>query len=157
MARLRYNLLILFAGVCCMSCGSKNYVFEQNVAINAGLWDKNKIVSITIPVDDTVQYYDLEIYLRNRNDYPYSNIYLFITVTAPTGAMVTDTMHYILSDVHGKWTGKGFSQLWDNRFLFRKNVRFAGTGNYLFQIRQGMRENELPGITDVGIRMVNSQ
>ena len=155
-----YGLYILFPILSLLSviaCGGEKPVFEEIETIDKGIWNKNNI-SFTIPVDgvsiDTLQLYDLQIYLRNNNDYPYSNIYLFVNVTAPSGAIAIDTIQYILADDHGKWFGKGFSKLWDNRFPFYSNIRFPNKGDYHIEIRQGMRQDELIGITDVGIRLM---
>ena len=150
----KYGLYIILGILICISCNNTEYVYEKIETINAGLWNKNHTVSFIVPANDSLKYYDLQVYIRNRNDYSYSNLYLFITVTAPTGATVTDTIQYILANNEGKWIGKGFSQLWDNRFPFRNNVRFGNKGNYVFNIKHGMREDELIGITDVGVSLM---
>lgn len=158
MRLINYCLYLLFVACVCGACNTNgNVVFEQNIPIDEGVWNKDNVATIVFQAADTIDYYDLQLYVRNRNDYPYSNLYLFVTVTAPTGAIVTDTVQYTLADDHGKWLGKGGSQFWDNRFPFRYNVRFAAKGDYTFQIRQGMRNNELPGIVDVGVRVLERE
>ena len=156
----QHSIYLVFALLLCSACNNTpDVAFEKTLVINNGLWDKSNVASIDMPVDDTLQFYDMQVYVRNRNDYPFSNLYLFITVTAPSGATVTDTMNYVLADDHGKWRGKGSSQLWDNRFSFRNNIRFISSGNYNVQIRHGMRDEDLEsehlsGITDIGVRLV---
>lgn len=146
------GILLIFA-----ACNSARPAFEENVAIAEGMWDKDNAISVIMPVEDTLQYYNLQLYIRNRNDYPYSNLYLFVTSVAPSGATVTDTVQYRLAEDNGKWIGKGSSQMWDNRFPFYSNIRFAVKGNYRFIIRHGMRNNVLPGISDVGLRLVEKE
>lgn len=148
---LLYIVLVLSLFI---SCDMGHVAFEQNVPIANGNWSKDHTISITIPVQDTLQYYNLQLYLRNNNNYAYSNIYMFVNVIAPTGAKVVDTVHYLMANDNGEWLGKGGTQLWDNRFPFRSNIKFATKGNYQFEIRHGMRDDELEGITDVGLRMV---
>jgi gliding motility-associated lipoprotein GldH len=43
--------------------------------------------------------------------------------------------------------------IWDNRALFRERMRFPQSGRYTFEIEQAMRQNPLPQIMDVGLRI----
>jgi len=45
----------------------------------------------------------------------------------------------------------------ENQVLLQKNFVFPLQGNYKFNIEQGMREQELEGVADVGIRIERSQ
>lgn len=126
-------------------------VFQQNTAIPNDLWDKNNVVKIEVPVTDTISYHDIYIDVRNLNSYPYSNLYLFVNVIAPNGDNMTDTLEYRLADDYGAWLGKKSSRIWDCRLPFRAMVKFAQEGNYTFNIQHGMRNDELEGISDVGL------
>lgn len=137
--------VVLFA-----SC-SYNPVFQQDKSIPNDHWNKDSIVSISVPVIDTISYHDIYINIRNLNSYPYSNIYLFVNVVAPNGDNVTDTIEYRLADDYGTWLGKKSSRIWDCRLPFRAMVKFVQSGLYTFNIKQGMRNNELEGISDVGL------
>lgn len=137
-------LLLLWA------CDSKP-MFEESRSISSERWGKNDIVRFDLPVSDTATFYDLYINLRNINTYPYSNIFLFVKVHAPNGMTVTDTLEYSLADSYGQWLGKSSSRLWDTKLPFRSMVKFAQQGDYTFEIQQGMRDDELEGIIDVGL------
>ena len=63
----------------------------------------------------------------------------------------------MLADQHGRWYGKGFSSLIDNRLAFRKQVRFPRSGVYRFVVWQGMRMDVLPHVTGVGLRIEKPQ
>jgi gliding motility-associated lipoprotein GldH len=132
------------------ACGY-NPVFQQNKSIPSDHWNKDSIVSINVPVVDTISYHDIYVDIRNLNSYPYSNLYLFVNVIAPNGDNVTDTIEYRLADDYGTWLGKKSSRIWDCRLPFRAMVKFAQTGLYTFNIKQGMRNDELEGISDVGL------
>jgi gliding motility-associated lipoprotein GldH len=93
------------------------------------------------------------INLRNTSSYPFCNIYLFVKATAPNGAFAVDTVEYMLTDDYGRWLGKGFSKILDNRLIFRKFVQFPQAGVYQFKIQQGMRNEVLPYISSVGLRV----
>lgn len=128
-----------------------NPVFQQNVSIPNDNWHKDSIVTIQVPITDTVSYNDIYIDLRNLNSYPYSNLYLFVSVSAPNGDYITDTVEYRLADEYGTWLGKNSSRMWDCKLPFRMMVKFAQSGVYTFAIQHGMRDSELDGVADVGL------
>ena len=63
-------------------------------------------------------------------------------------------MECILAEPSGKWLGKGISNVRDCQVLLRRGLRFPQKGNYVFEFEQAMREKELAGIMDIGLRIV---
>lgn len=137
-----------------VSC-QEQVIFEQNVDILDCAWDKDTPAYLTIaaPPDSVAGYYRLAINFRHTEDYPYRNIYFFITTTAPDGANLRDTVQYELANEHGRWLGK-IGRYWiDHRLLYRSRIRFPQQGDYLFGIQQGMRADTLYGAGAVGLRL----
>lgn len=128
--------------------------FQQSISIPNSTWNKDNIVKIEVAAVDTVSYHDIYFDIRNLNSYPYSNLYLFVSVVAPNGDYVVDTIEYRLADDYGSWLGKKSSRIWDCRLPFRNFVRFAQEGSYTFSIQHGMRDEELEGILDVGLTIL---
>ena len=57
------------------------------------------------------------------------------------------------SDAAG-WEGSGVGDIWEVRKSITKGpVKFNTTGNYTFSVGQTMRENPLPEIISVGVRV----
>ena len=57
----------------------------------------------------------------------------------------------------GKWLGKGYGSIKENKLWYKENIIFTVKGVYTLQISHAMRKNgkadgimELEGITDVG-------
>jgi gliding motility-associated lipoprotein GldH len=130
-----------------------NRVFEEYKPVAANGWDKDSIAQFDVEVSDTVKKYNLYINIRNKGNYPYSNIWLFVDITAPDGKLLTDTVEYILAERSGKWRGSGIGDLFDNQFIYRRSVLFERSGTYRFMIKQGMRAQKLEGIHDIGLRV----
>lgn len=147
-----YLLLFYLFPLLFTSCGDVA-VFEQQVVLPENAWAKDGVVHVTVPAPDTMNYYNLDITLRNAENYPYRNIYLFITTTAPNGTTLCDTVQYELADERGKWLGKKGRYWYDHRLLYRSQTRFIQPGDYRFGIRHGMRADHLQGIGAVGIRV----
>jgi gliding motility-associated lipoprotein GldH len=106
-----------------------------------------------VPLEDTVNIYKFYLNLRHTTSYRYANIYLFINTTFPDGTAARDTVECILADPSGKWVGKGISNILDNQVLLRRGLRFPQKGKYIFEFEQAMREPELEGVMDIGLRI----
>lgn len=147
--------LLLFALVLFSSC-DKNLVFEQNQKIENTVWLASKPLVFNFEVSDTVSRNNLYINLRNGDDYPYMNLFVFVTTRFPNGKTSVDTMECFLADVRGKWLGSGLGDIYDNRFLYKENVAFPIPGKYEVEIAQAMRQEELESIYDVGFRIAKA-
>lgn len=135
-----------------VSCDSKR-VFEDYKTIDNEEWNKDSVALFKVNLEDTTQNYNLYINIRNSGKYPNSNIWLFVDIKSPDGELLTDTVEYILADNRGKWVGSGIGDLFDSQFLYKQNVYFPHGGEYTFSIKQGMRETNLQGIQDIGLRI----
>jgi gliding motility-associated lipoprotein GldH len=128
-------------------------LYDKVVDIPEGKWNVSNPVSFAFPVTDTLSYYSIVFSLRNNNDYPYSNLFLFIDTYSPGGKTRRDTVEVTLADTKGKWMGKGIGGIWQNKYYFRKNIRFPQSGEYKVTVSQAMRNKILEGIIDIGINI----
>jgi len=133
----------------------QNLVFEQYKTIQQKTWDKDSVLVFTVPVQDTLQNHNFYINIRNDVNYPYSNLWLFVTIEQPDGKTIEDKFEIALADPSGKWLGEGFGGLKTREAVYRRNVYFPMSGEYKVSIQQGMRQDQLKGISDVGIRIQN--
>jgi len=138
------------------SCDRKK-VFESYKELDEKGWNKDSIVVFNVPLADTIKNHNLYVNIRNKGTYAYSNIYLFMSIGSPDGQVKTDTVEFTLAEPDGRWKGSGIGGLYDNQILFKNSVFFPHKGVYKFQIKQGMRDNVLQGIRDVGIRIERAQ
>lgn len=144
------GLLFCITAVFC-SC-NKGVIFQKYISIPDNNWVANKPVTFTVPVDDTVSPYNIYINIRQANDYDFSNIYMFIDITAPNNQTERDTINCLLADNSGRWLGSGLGDIWDNKIWFKRNARFH-KGEYKFTYTQAMRVDTLQQIMDVGLRV----
>ena len=148
---MRY-LFPLFLLLAISSC-DPDRLYEKNIKIPDGVWHRDNIVQFEFMVEDTISSHNLYINVRNTSLYPMSNLYLFVTTVAPSGHSVRDTVEIILADEKGKWLGSGLGDIWDLQQPYKRNVRFAQRGKYIFNYEQAMRTERLPFILDVGLRV----
>ncbi len=134
-----------------LSC-DEHKVYEEYKEIAGANWQKENIINFEFEANDTSSAHNLYINIRNTGYYPYSNIYLFVTMKGPNGNLLKDTVNCILADNRGKWLGKGIGDLWDLQMPYFGGFKFAQKGKYIVSYEQATRvENGLKGVTDVGL------
>jgi gliding motility-associated lipoprotein GldH len=132
------------------ACSQKE-VFSEFHSFPEAEWQRNERVNFKIDRQpDNTQSRDVFLEIRNNNHYPFRNLWLFVDIIAPNGERRCDTINVELADVYGKWHGRGIS-LYSNSFLYEPEVKYPLPGIYTYSIRQGMREEVLQGISDIGI------
>jgi gliding motility-associated lipoprotein GldH len=136
-----------------ISCDS-NKVFDQYIEVENATWKRENIAKFSVDIKDTTNAHNLYINVRNKGNYPYSNLYMFVKIEGPDGNFSIDTVNCILADKSGKWLGNGIGDLWDVKVPYIGGFKFAKSGEYQFSFEQAMRvENGLEGITDMGLRI----
>lgn len=144
-------LIFIFVMGGFISCSHKEIFFHYHSITNAG-WNREDSAVFNVKIEDNSHPYDVFIELRNNDDYPFSNIWLFVDYQMPNGKSRSDTIGADLANVYGKWYGKGLS-LYNLSIPYETAILFPDTGTYIYSIRQGMRENPLKGISDVGLKV----
>lgn len=158
---LKSNFLILLI-ICFCSCDDSR-VFDEYKSTGTS-WSEKEIITFDFEAPDTIQQYDLLVNLRNTNDYEFSNLFLIVALENLNGDLKVDTLEYLMTKPDGTFLGTGFSDVKENKLLFKEGFRFDTLGNYQVRIEQAVRkrgsivgENPLRGITDVGFRIEKKQ
>jgi gliding motility-associated lipoprotein GldH len=147
-----FVLTALFAILFLTGCDSGRY-FEEYKEVPKGIWNKDIPLTFEVDIKDTITSFDFYINLRHSTEYPYSNIFLLLHTTFPHHKFAKDTVELLLADPSGAWYGSGAGSLRDNNVLLKRNIRFPFTGIYKFELYQAMRVDDLPFVTDAGIRI----
>jgi len=145
-------ILILVSMLLSVSC-NRDVVFTDFFEIPEKTWSLSDIPSFDVPINDTLNSNNIWLMIRTGSDYPYRNIYLFVTASTPGGITITDTLQYDLADEKGNWYGKGFGNIHALNLPYKTNVYFPLKGNYMFKIQHGMRIENLNGVYDIGLKV----
>ena len=148
-------LFSVFALLCFFASCNHKIAYQKMDHLSNETWNMDSILFYEFTIQDSLQYYDFYIDVRNTTDYPYQNLYLFFTTQFPDNTIFTDTLNCILSDAYGRWTGKGSGKIKENRFTLKSKVRFPQTGTYIFSAQQAMTDEDLKGIANFGITLQN--
>ncbi|MBD2701106.1 gliding motility lipoprotein GldH [Spirosoma sp. BT702] len=134
------------------SCDT-NAVYKEYTDIDEGKWFIKNAPSFTFQIDDATVPYNIYYNLRNSLSYGYYNLYLTRYLRDESGKEMESRLdELILMDPKtGKPNGDGLGDLFDHKFLMKRNYRFPKPGKYTMQIRQYMRQDPLLNILSVGI------
>lgn len=132
------------------SCHQGNFYFEE-VAKVENSWKSNDFKTFKVPVKNAKHEYTMYFIMRNNNEYPYSNIYLFTELKSPSGEVVADTLEYQLAYPNGEWMGFGMGEIKQNTLVYKEKLALKDTGIYEINVSQAMREIDLTGIEDISL------
>ena len=147
---------LMLAFMAAASCTNNSSLYERNFNMTGEQWNRDSVLMFEVPVTDTTGAYDILFCNRITGQYPYSNMFLFITIMAPDRSHQSDTLECILADKRGKWLGRGFGNVWSNTIPYKHNISFPTSGTYVFYIEQAMRVDNLPHVLDAGLRIEKS-
>lgn len=154
--KLAQMATVVWCALVIVSCNPEK-LYDSYQPIPNAKWDYNNVLQFEVAVTDTLQAYDIYLNMRHLSNYPLSNLYLFVTTKAPSGESVRDTVEFILANDKGKWLGNGLGDILDYQRIYKRNVRFGQKGMYTFMLQQAMRYDELPNVTDAGLRIQKSK
>jgi gliding motility-associated lipoprotein GldH len=146
-------LIGVLASVLATGCGPESVYSETHAIETEGGWLASDVKAFNFLVDDTVRQHEFFIDLRHDQDYPFSNLYLFVDFEFPNGRVRRDTVLCELADARGVWQGTGTGPIVDHRIGIQTHTAFPISGAYEVNIAHAMRRDPLPGIQDVGFRL----
>jgi len=143
---------VIAASILAFSC-DKNAVYDKNIAIPRHVWSYKDTLSYYVNIADTVHSHNIYLNIRNSHNYEYSNIFLFVSTYAPNGGFLKDTVEITLADKTGRWYGQGAGNVFSLQVPYKMKIKFPYAGIYLFEIQHAMWNENLQGITDMGLRV----
>lgn len=149
---LRFLLFTSLVLVVLSSC-DPNQVYEHNTEIDNLTWHKDSVFTFQVDISDTINPHNIFINVRNTSRYKMQNLHLIVNTTSPNGSELKERFECYLADDRGKWIGSGWGDIYDNQFIYKKNIRFPISGTYIFKYTQAMRTDNLEYISDIGLRI----
>jgi gliding motility-associated lipoprotein GldH len=127
------------------------------LAIQGSNWQVKDAAIFELPVLDSLKQYNSFVTVRNNNNYPFSNLFLIVSLHYPHGKIMVDTLEYKMAKPDGTWLGTGIGAIKESKLFYKENFSFKEVGNYSLHITHAVRNNgeaqgvsNLEGITDVG-------
>ncbi len=154
-SNIKITGILLLLSLIVASC-SGDVAFQDAKELPSYGWDKDSVVTFNYVATDTLATYDIIIDIRNDGNYRYQNFWLFVNSVSPDLISFSDTLECVLADNYGRWIGKGGGSLHELPVSFMQQIKFPKAGVYSFELIQGMREDTLEGIHDIGLRIIKN-
>lgn len=140
------------------SCSDPQRVYEKNIDFNDKIWTVENIPEFEFEITETSQPYNLFYNVRNSISYPYHNLYVKYSLEDSLGNVINSKLQNmdLFDPVTGEPYGEGLGDIFDHRILAIESHEFAKPGKYKFKIQQFMRQDTLPMILSVGLRVALS-
>lgn len=142
-------LLMLFA------CSDPLRVYEKNIDFSKKIWLVDSIAQFEFEITESNLTYNLYYNVRNSISYPYHNLYVRHTLEDSLGVVLASALQNmnLFDPLTGAPLGDGLGDIFDHRILAISNHRFPENGLYRFKVQQFMRQDSLPLILSVGLRV----
>ena len=146
------SLILLFIASFHTACDEQT-VYHSFQSLPTEGWQRNDTLFFNVSVADSATLYNVSVEVRNRNNYPYQNLDILISYNLEDSTVwKTDTLKFTLTDQEGKWKGTGWGSLYQSA-LPLKDCSIKHPGNYTFKVVHGMKDEQITGIIDVGLKI----
>lgn len=151
------KVLTVFCGTAFLlfSCGS-DAVFNESISISGHAWKEKFHPTFNVEITDTVSTHDFVFTVRTTVDYPYANLWLYLTINGPMGKSQRFPLEIVTADATGKWTGEKSGSLVSFSKLFMHD-RFPKKGTYTLSFEQATTQKTLPEVVDVTLDVFTSE
>ena len=154
-----YKRIILFLtlGVC-FSCQTETLV-DQTVSMTENGWLQKNNVEIPFEISDTTKSYDINVAIRQSNEYPYYNLYYVSKILNSENKVIKRLFSeaFFYDAKTGKPKGTGVGDIYSHEYTIFKNFRFTRTGKYKISLEQYMRTDTLKGIVSAGASITETK
>jgi len=143
------SLLLVIAGC------DKQRVFEGKKDFIDRFWVFNNPAEFEFEINEPDKSYNLFLNIRNTAKYQYQNIYLQYYLEDSTGRLLSKELKNIqlFNSITGVPLGNGLGDLFDIEKVFLEDYSFENSGKYRLRVDQFMRQDSLPEILSVGLRV----
>lgn len=172
MKRGTIGIIVLSSLFTVLTACDRSTVYSEFRSVPLREWYADSVLIYRFDIADTLSTYEVLIYVRHTQQYPYQNMWLFVDWGDQEQGLLTqsdstdnvldsvymsmpvtkqDTIEFYLANDRGEWLGNGKNGLTEMPVLYEENYRFSHSGEQVVRIAHGMREEPLRGISDVGV------
>jgi gliding motility-associated lipoprotein GldH len=140
-------------------------LYEKVVPVPKHQWQSSYKPQFTFNIIDTTVPYQAFVILRHNNKYKYNNIWINLHANAPTDTTQKLSLELPLANKEG-WLGTGMDDVFEHRVRIGGEIGklpfvkmgadgfyFTRSGEYRFTLEQIMRDDPLPDVMNIGLRL----
>ena len=155
-ARIVIFFIVIFLALIILSLSfiSNKTVYSSFHKINKYEW----LLSDTLVFeyshkDSNLNNYNVRLFGEINQSYSYSNLYLFVDIFLENQKIKQDTLNCILYDSFGFPKQKNIGNTQFFKLDYLNTFKFEINRDYKFKIIQGMRDLNLKGVENIGIKI----
>jgi gliding motility-associated lipoprotein GldH len=143
------GMLVIISG-----CDSQS-IYKAKKDFSEKYWAFNDPAEFEFEILETDKPYNLHFNIRNTSKYQYQNIYIQYYLEDSTGMLITKELKNVqlFNSVTGMPLGEGIGDILDIEKTFLEDYTFSNPGKYKLRLDQFMRQDTLPEILSVGLRV----
>ncbi len=131
-------------------------LYEKSEAIPGHAWKSDFKPAFKFTISDTISAYRLFVILRHDDRYNFNNIYITLHTKQPGQDSVQSARYDLKLANDEGWLASGMDDIYEHRIALTPqtgNFYFRKRGDYEFTVEQVMRENPLPHVFNIGLRI----
>lgn len=152
MKRLKSIVMLALISFGILTACSSNALHSESISIAGQAWKQGVKKEFNIPVKDTSLLYDVVLTVRTTSEYPYCNLWMYLTVDGPLGKSKRFPLEITIADSKGQWMGEKSG----STVAFSKVIthdRFPKKGVYRFSFEQASTDKVLPEVMDLTLEL----
>ena len=147
-------LLIVVVSLVILACKTSTVYYHFESTPIAG-WERNDTLKFSVPALKEAGGYREDISLRLNSDYPFMGLTIIVDQTVfPGQRHVSDTVNCRVVDEEGNVKGRGLG-FYEYDYPLT-HLRLNAGDSLQINVRHNMKREILPGVADVGIRVMKS-
>lgn len=142
--------LMLLAG-----CKGRKTVFEEFTSFERNNWQKFNLLSYDFEIDAPGGDYDIFLLVRYNENFPEKFLVFNAELITSHGEQRLREYNLQLVGFEGNMLGAKSDGFYEAKKLLFKDLSFRETGKQLLEIQSMMKDYEVGGIEQIGLRVVN--
>lgn len=134
-------------------------IYETNKDFKGNDWFIDSVAFFSFEIKDATSDYNILTNVRNAISYPFANLYIKYTLLDSNNKTIDGKLLRLplFDKKTGKPYGDGLGDIFDHQFTLLKGHKFQEPGVYKVRIKQYMRQDPLPFIMSVGVRVEKAE
>jgi len=149
---LKYRIIVFLMLLTGQGCRQLE-VYEQMKSFPDHTWANSDSCRFIFHISDTTVRYHIYTILRHEDAYHYNNIWLEVKTQAPQDTIKKQSVMLRLGDNKKGWLGTGMGDVFEHRVRITRYPVQLRQGDYVFVLRQIMREDPLQNVLQAGLRV----
>ena len=150
---MKRSLIVSFVIIFSLISCSRGKVYEKHHKLENFTWKRiDSSIFFEVEIEDTTSNYDVYIAVRYIDGINLDHIETGLSIYTPDGAEYYDEYKIRLVNNDGSYRGSVAGDIWDLSEMLIKNMPFAKSGTYKFEI-ENLTGNkyETRGIMEIGL------